>query len=135
MQTKQSVIWKQIKFNIESEGEIHQINEKLGQHIEGIKGIHVSIIPTSEVKDEFIEVGELSLLFNNQKDHAVHFTSSYSPEMLSEAFESLELNQSLHISHRITGYYRDLGILRNEFTEFITHEVKILLECTIKEES
>ena len=135
MQKKQQVIWKQIKFNIEGEGEIHQINEKLGKHIEGIKGIYVSIVPSSVVKDEFLEVGELSLLFNNQKDHAIHITSAYSPEMLSEAFEALELNQSLHISHRITGYYRDLGTLRNEFTEFITHEVKVLLECIIKSAS
>jgi hypothetical protein len=135
MNQKQRTIWKVIKFNIEGEGEIQQINEKLGKHIEGIKGIHVSIVPTSVVKDEFIEVGELSLLFNNQKDHAAHITSSYNPVTLSEAFEPLELNQSLHISHRIIGYYRDLGTIRNEFTEFITHEVKVLLECIIKEES
>ena len=83
MQKKQQVIWKQIKFNIEGEGEIHQINEKLGQHIEGIKGIHVSIVPSSVVKDEFLEVGELSLLFNNQKDHAIHITPAYCPETLS----------------------------------------------------
>jgi hypothetical protein len=135
MNQKRRVIWKVIKFNIEGEGEIYQINEKLGQHIEGIKAIHVSINPKSVVVDDCIEVGELSLLLNNQKDHAVHITSYYSPETPSEAFNALELNQSLHINPRIIGYYRDLGTLRNETTEFITHEVKVLLECIIKEES
>jgi hypothetical protein len=130
----QRVIWKVIRFNIEGIGQIQQISEKLGHHIEGIKGIHVSIVPTSEVKEETHDVGELSLSFNNQKDHTVHITSNYNPDVLSQAFEAFELNQPLH-SHRIEGYYRDLGNLVNEFGEFITHEVRILLECTIKSES
>ena len=90
-----------IRFNIDGIGQIQQISEKLGQHIEGIKGIHVSIVPSSEVKDETHDVGELSLSFNNKKDHTVHITSNYNPELLSQAFEPFELNQPLGISQRI----------------------------------
>jgi hypothetical protein len=134
MNQKRRVIWKVIKFTIEGEGEIYQINEKLGQHLDGIKSIHVSIFPTSQITGEFPEVGELSLSFNGQKEHSVHLISGYNPKPLSEAFEALELNQTLR-NHNITGYYRDSATMRNEFTEFITHEVKVLLECIIKEES
>ena len=132
MKDKQRTIWKIFSFDIEGIGQIQQINEKLGQHIEGIKGIYVSIVPTNDVIDETHDVGELSLLFNNQKEHAVHISSEYNPELLSKTFEPFTLNQPLDINHRITGYYRDNGSLKNEFDEFINHKVKILLECTIK---
>jgi hypothetical protein len=135
MQQKQRIIWKVIRFNIDGIGQIQQIREKLGYHIEEIKSIYVSIVPSSEVKDETHDVGELSLSFNNRKDHTVHITSNYNPDLPSQAFDPFELNQGIHISPRIDGYYRDYGSLQNEFGEFIIHEVKILLECSIKTES
>lgn len=129
---KHRVIWKVIRFNIDGIGQIQQISEKLGHHIAGIKGIHVSIVPSSGVNEEIHDVGELSLSFNNQKDHTVHITSNFNPDLPSQAFQPFELNQPFHVSHRIEGYYRDCGTLRNAFGEFIIHEVRILLECTLK---
>ena len=135
MNQEQKSIWKVILFNIEEEGKIHQISEKPGKHLESIKNLYFTVTPASDVKQDVMEVGELSLLFNNSKVHAVHLTTSFSAELLSEAFEPFTLNQPLDKSQGITGYYRDYSTLKNEFGEFITYQVKILLECIIIKES
>ena len=128
-------IWKVINFNIDEAGEILQINEKLGIHLGTVIGIHVSIRPSAYINSEIKEAGELSLSFNNQVDHTVHQTASYSPELLSEAFVPLQLNQNLDKNKRISGYYRDYNSLKNELGEFVTYKLNILLECSIKQES
>ena len=135
MERNQRIIWKVIRFNIDGEKQIQQISEKLGHHITGIKGIWVSIVPSSKIIDEIHDAGELSLSFNNQKEHSVHITSNYNPDLPSQPFEPFELNQLLQAGHRIEGYYRDSGTLKNQYGEFIIHEVKILLECTINAKS
>lgn len=133
--TKERTIWKSIRISVESEKEIKQISEKVGKHLGTIQHIYVSVIPTSAIKTPIREVGELSLSFNNNKEHTVHVYSEYCPGTPSNTFSPLVIQQVLNENQRITGYYRDLGSLKNEFREFINYQLQILLECIIKEPS
>lgn len=125
-------IWKVIELEVQQALAILNIDEKLAQHISGIKSVSIHCIPYSLMQADVPECGELSVSINNRKDLILHTTTSYTSDLPRDLESTLNLNAKLDENSRITGYYRDYGTMKNSGGELIPYRVKIIIECTKK---
>ena len=129
--TKQHTSWKIIKLYIKNPNEIINIENKLPAHIEEINSISILCVPTVVVEKSYSQIGEISLSFNNSKEHIIHCNTSFSKVLPNNSNQSLNINAQLLNNSIITGYYRDNGTFKNQREVFIPYHLKILMECKI----
>jgi hypothetical protein len=121
-------VWKTIKVSVKEAQAIVEIDEKLPNHLKEIESFAMCIVPEQRDAKEG-EYGELSLSFNNKKEHAIHTTVEHSSLLMDSTQQIQALNQDIQTASHIQGYYRDNGFATTEEGEFTPYTLKILFEC------
>ena len=127
-----SIKWEILKLEISQLGQIVQFEKKLAKHIQSIEQISIIAIPKRAKEDAVVECGELSMSFNNSKDHQLHTIVGYLSKMPKDIDQNLNINAAIEPNTIITGYYRDFKQMRDQFREPMPYTVKVLLKCRIK---
>lgn len=124
--------FKVINVSVSESKQIVPIEYSLPSEIVSIKGIVVSVREALMTKKEVVEqIGELSLLLNNRKDHLIHIMARYKkPPVFTTAV--MELDAKVGEDRNIAGYYIDNGDALDEQNNFLPYTINIHLLCEAK---
>jgi len=127
---KHSKRWLILPLEISRKGQVLHIEHRIPAYLRLCCGVHMTVkgkIP--DMESEIPHLGELSLQFNNGKQHPLHFMAGYSPRFTKNLPTTLKLEETLLAHHSVTGFYRDNKQTINRERSFQPYQLNIYFEC------